>query len=207
MKKPDIKFIELVAVLLAGIGLFAIPNPLVQLLGKLTVLGSFLYALWVFLPWLKFMEEAKKIPPLFIHMLYGAVIMLVLIGAGFAVYRYVAVKSVNVAGVEENIQKIPSIAVLPFDDMSPGKDQEWFCDGIAEEIINTLTFIDGLSVIARTSSFYFKDKEFGIQDMIKELDIDIDYVLEGSVMRIDDDLRIMAQLIRVSDQVHVWSEK
>ena len=117
MKKPDIKFIELVAVLLAGIGLFAIPNPLIQLLGKLTVLGSFLYALWVFLPWLRFMEKAKKIPPLFIHMLYGLVITLVLIGAVFTVYRYVVVK--NVATVTEGaigqVQEVKSIAELPFE--------------------------------------------------------------------------------------------
>jgi adenylate cyclase len=203
MKKPDIKFIELVAVLLAGIGLFAIPNPLIQLLGKLTVLGSFLYALWVFLPWLRFMEEAKKIPPLFIHMLYGSVITLVLIGAGFTVYRYVVVSKIeNMSGV--TTPQIKSIAVLAFDDMSPDKDQEWFCDGISDAILNALTHVGDLQVPGRTSTFSFKGKDASFAEIGRQLNVES--VLEGSIVKSGNRLRITAQLIKADNGFHLWSK-
>jgi serine/threonine-protein kinase len=98
-----------------------------------------------------------------------------------------------------------SIAVMPFADMSPDKDQEYFCDGMAEEIINALTAISGLRVIARTSAFAFKDKNEDIREIGRRLDVSS--ILEGSVRKAGDRLRITAQLINVSDGSHVWSER
>ena len=98
-----------------------------------------------------------------------------------------------------------SIAVLPFLDMSPEKDQEYFCDGIAEEIINVLAHIESLKVIARTSSFAFKNKNEDIREVGAKLGVDT--MLEGSIRKSEKRIRITAQLIRVSDGSHIWSEK
>ena len=98
-----------------------------------------------------------------------------------------------------------SIVVLPFENMSPEKDQDYFCDGITEEIINTLAHIDSLKVIARTTSFAFKGKYVDVRNIGKELGVDT--ILEGSLRKSGDRLRITAQLIRVSDGTHIWSEK
>jgi adenylate cyclase len=97
-----------------------------------------------------------------------------------------------------------SIAVLPFQDMSPQKDQEYFCDGISEEIINSLTPIESLKVIARTSAFAFKGKPIDIREIGKILNVE--NVLEGSIRKDGNQLRITAQLIKVEDGSHLWSE-
>jgi TolB-like protein/Tfp pilus assembly protein PilF len=99
----------------------------------------------------------------------------------------------------------PSIAVLPFVDMSPLKDQEYFCDGIAEELINGLTHIGDLRVVARTSAFAFKGKDLDVRDIGRALRVDT--VLEGSIRKAGNRLRITAQLIKVEDGFHLWSEK
>jgi len=97
-----------------------------------------------------------------------------------------------------------SIAVLPFQDMSPQKDQEYFCDGMTEEILNALTHIGSLKVIARTSAFMFKGKHEDVREIGRKLDVDT--LLEGSVRKADNKLRITAQLIKTSDGTHIWSE-
>jgi len=97
-----------------------------------------------------------------------------------------------------------SVAVLPFEDMSPNKDQEYFCDGIAEEIINSLTQVKRLKVIARTSAFAFKGKQMDIREIGNTLDVA--NVLEGSIRKDGDKIRITAQLIRVEDGYHLLSE-
>ena len=99
----------------------------------------------------------------------------------------------------------PSIAVLPFLDLSPEKDQEYFSDGIAEEILNALTKVDGMRVAARTSSFAFKGRNKDIPTIGERLNVD--YVLEGSVRKAGNTIRITAQLINVGDGFHLWSEK
>lgn len=102
-------------------------------------------------------------------------------------------------------QSQPSIAVLAFSDMSAEKDQEYFCDGIAEEILNNLTQIKGLNVAARTSSFAFKGKSEDIRIIGRKLGVDA--VLEGSIRKSGTRLRISAQLIKVADGYHLWSER
>ena len=97
-----------------------------------------------------------------------------------------------------------SIAVLAFTDMSPNHDQDWFADGISEEIIDRLTHLPELKVIARTSSFYFKGKNAKIEEIGQTLGVN--HILEGSVRKIGNQLRITVQLIRVNDGSHLWSE-
>jgi adenylate cyclase len=97
-----------------------------------------------------------------------------------------------------------SIVVLPFQNMSPEKDQDYFCDGITEEIINALTHIKSLKVIARTSSFAFKEKYDDVRKIGRELNVET--ILEGSVRKAGNRLRITAQLINVSDGIHFWSQ-
>jgi len=98
-----------------------------------------------------------------------------------------------------------SIAVLPFINMSADSEQDYFCDGISEEIINSLTQINELRVVARTSAFSFKGKDVGIEEIGQKLKVD--KVLEGSVRKAGNKLRITAQLINVSDGYHLWSER
>ena len=98
-----------------------------------------------------------------------------------------------------------SIAVLPFVDMSPQKDQEYFCDGITEELINRLSNVGELRVPARTSVFVFKGKTENIRDIGEQLKVNT--VLEGSVQKSGSQLRITAQLINIADGYHLWSGK
>ena len=97
-----------------------------------------------------------------------------------------------------------SIAVLPFVDMSPDKDQDYFCEGMAEEIINALTKVRGVHVASRTASFQFKDEAIDIKQIGERLNVNT--VLEGSVRKAGNRLRVMAQLIKVEDGYHIWSE-
>ncbi len=101
--------------------------------------------------------------------------------------------------------KQKSIAVLPFVNMSSDVDQEYFSDGISEEIINTLVPIPGLSVAGRTSSFSFKNKNEDLRIIADKLSVD--YILEGSVRKAGKLIRITAQLIEASTGYHHWSEK
>ena len=96
-----------------------------------------------------------------------------------------------------------SIAVLPFVDMSPDQDQEYFCDGMAEELMNAFTKVKGLRVAARTSSFHFKGRSEDVRKIGSQLAVRS--VLEGSVRRADERLRVTAQLVSVEDGYRVWS--
>ncbi len=98
-----------------------------------------------------------------------------------------------------------SVAVLPFVDMSPAKDQGYFCDGLAESLINALTLLKDLKVAARTSAFSFKGKDVDIREVGQKLNVGT--VLEGSVQKAGNRLRITAQLINVADGYHLWSER
>jgi TolB-like protein/Flp pilus assembly protein TadD len=98
-----------------------------------------------------------------------------------------------------------STAVLPFADMSPQKDQDYFCEGIAEEIINALSRIEALQVTSRTSAFAFKGKNEDITEIGKKLKVAT--VLEGSVRKAGNMLRVTAQLVNVADGYRLWSER
>ena len=97
-----------------------------------------------------------------------------------------------------------SIAVLPFIDLSPEKDQEYFSDGLSEELLNLLANIDSLKVTSRTSAFSFKNSKLDIPTIAKKLNVA--YILEGSVRKSEDQLRITVQLIKVDGDQHLWSE-
>ena len=99
----------------------------------------------------------------------------------------------------------PSIAVLPFSNMSADPENEFFADGITEEIINALTQIEDLRVAARTSAFSFKNKHVDLRIVGERLNVKT--VLEGSVRKAGNRVRIMAQLINVADGYHIWSER
>jgi TolB-like protein/tRNA A-37 threonylcarbamoyl transferase component Bud32 len=103
-----------------------------------------------------------------------------------------------------DLAKDPSIAVLPFQNMSSDAEQAYFSDGVSEELLNLLAKIPELRVVARTSSFMYRDGKTSIPDIGKALKVAA--VLEGSVRRSGDKVRITAQLIRASDGTHLWSE-
>ena len=99
----------------------------------------------------------------------------------------------------------PSIAVLPFEDLSPEQDREFFCDGFSESLINALTKIRELRIPARTSSFWFKGKEQSLAQIGEQLNVST--LLEGSIQKAGDTLRIIVRLIQVSDESILWSEQ
>ena len=112
---------------------------------------------------------------------------------------------VQLAFVDPSEDPRPSIAVLPFADMSREGDQEYFSDGITEEILNTLAKIHDLRVSARTSAFAYKNVQRDLREVGRELGVS--YLLEGSVRKDGDQLRITAQLIDVATDAHIWTDR
>jgi len=113
-----------------------------------------------------------------------------------------AVRSVRDSGGDDSTEK--SIAVLPFNDLSPAKDHAYFGEGIAEELLGALAKVDGLRVAARRSSFWFKNKEAELGEIASKLNVG--HVLEGSVRRDGNRVRITAELIDTCDGFTIWSE-
>jgi len=99
----------------------------------------------------------------------------------------------------------PSVAVLPFVDMSPEKDQDYFCEGLAEELINALAGIEDLQVASRTSAFRFKGAQSDIREIGRRLGVST--VLEGSVRKAGSQVRIGVQLVNIDDGYHLWSSR
>jgi TolB-like protein len=97
-----------------------------------------------------------------------------------------------------------SIAVLPFVNMSDDPGNQFFSDGISEELLNVLVKVPDLGVASRTSSFAYKGKEMGAAEIARELKVS--YILEGSVRKAGDKVRITAQLIDAAQDRHIWSE-
>jgi TolB-like protein/Tfp pilus assembly protein PilF len=118
-------------------------------------------------------------------------------------YRFIAEVTKN-GGVGDRTAQA-SIAVLPFINMSADPENEFFADGITEEIINVLSQIERLRVAARTSSFFFKGKHADMRQIGEQLNVRT--VLEGSIRRVEGRLRITAQLVDVADGYHLWSER
>ncbi len=102
------------------------------------------------------------------------------------------------------VQENSSIVVLPFANISGDPEQEYFSDGMTEEIINALANIEDLKVISRTSSFYFKGKDVDLRTIGEKLSVD--HVIEGSVRKAGNKLKITAQLVKAADDTHLWSE-
>jgi adenylate cyclase len=115
-----------------------------------------------------------------------------------------AESEVKTETVEPSSSTEKSIAVLPFNDLSPGKDHDYFSDGIAEELLGALAKVDGLRVAARRSSFWFKDKQAELNEIASKLNVG--HVLEGSVRRDGNRVRVTAELIDASDGFTLWSE-
>ena len=133
--------------------------------------------------------------------LLAAGVLVALVGTGAVVWRTLGRTDQAPAAAQA---VAPSIAVLPFVDMSPEKNQEYFSDGLAEELLNSLAKIQGLRVAARTSSFQFKGKTEDLRTVAEKLNVST--ILEGSVRTQGGRVRITAQLIKVSDGFHLWSE-
>ena len=125
--------------------------------------------------------------------------------AGAAAAAPVAGASESAAAAEPALPDKPSIAVLPFDNMSTDPEQEYFSDGITEDIITDLSKLSALFVIARNSAFAYKGKSVNVQDAGRELGVR--YVLEGSVRKAANRVRITAQLIDASTGGHLWADR
>ena len=140
----------------------------------------------------------------------AAVIILVIVAAGLLGWNIYSRQSrkVEAASLDRMVYPLPdkpSIAVLPFDNLSGDPDQEYIADGLTEEIITGLSKIPDLFVIARNSSFTYKGKPVKVQQVSEELGVR--YVLEGSVRREGNRIRVTAQLIDAIKGYHVWSER
>jgi len=173
---------------------------------------------WVLLQVAEVTFEPLGIPP------WGLTVLIVLVIVGFPVTVVVSwffdltlkgfkkdPRDEMAAGTAEAAEDLaspgvgaaPSIAVLPFEDMSPEHDQAYLCDGVAEEILNRLAQIPNLHVASRTSSFRFRGMPVSAGAIGKELNVAA--VLEGSIRKADNHLRITTQLINVKDDFHLWS--
>jgi serine/threonine protein kinase/tetratricopeptide (TPR) repeat protein len=130
----------------------------------------------------------------------GLIVAVLVIGAVIIIWRVIPQKEAAPAKSGKY-----SIAVLPFEDLSPTKDHEYLCDGIAETLINSLINIKDLWVPARASSFSFKGKDLGIREIGQQLSVD--NLLEASVQVIGNRLRIIPKIINVTDGSQVWSEQ
>jgi serine/threonine protein kinase/Tfp pilus assembly protein PilF len=106
---------------------------------------------------------------------------------------------------QKDKKAIPSIAVLPFTNLSADKENEYFSDGLAEDIIDALTQVPGLRVMARTSAFAFRGREQDVREIGARLNVG--HILEGSVRRAGSRLRVTAQLVKASDGYHLWSQR
>jgi adenylate cyclase len=136
--------------------------------------------------------------------IFATAIVILLLCIVFVVIRnyYYRIEIMPVAGDVEEAPK--TIAVLPFDNLSPDPDQAYFADGIAEELLNSLTRISELEVRGRTSSFSFKDEKKDLPSISKKLNVE--YIMEGSVRKAGEQVRITVQLINTRKDAHIWSE-
>ena len=134
-------------------------------------------------------------------------VSLLLLGGALGVYGITVLQHRRAAAADlQNpslVVQDKSVAVLPFVDISEKKDQEYFADGLTEEIIDRLARVPGLRVPARTSSFYFKGKSTKVRDIAKELSVA--HVLEGSVRIMGKQIRVAAQLVRADSGYQIWS--
>ncbi len=129
---------------------------------------------------------------------------LALLGVAAMAWHFVSRTRPGRAVPSASAPAAPSVAVLPFVNISREKDDEYFSDGITEEVINALANVEGVRVVSRTSAFAFKGKNVSVRKIAEELAVAT--VLEGSVRRQGNDVRIVAQLINAADGYHLWSK-
>jgi len=185
-----------------------IPNWAIRLVIMLIVIG---FPIALLIAWafeltpegIKRTESADELPtkaPRNRAWLYVIVISGAISASLFFIGRYSATSK------QSGLIEVPakSIAVLPFVDLSQAKDQEYFCDGISEEILDALARVEGLRVVARTSSFSFKGKNADVGEIAQKLNVQ--NVLEGSLRREGNRIRITAQLINARNGFHIWSD-
>src|SRR5439155_23416729 len=185
-----------------------IPNWAIRLVIMLIVIGFpiALVIAWAFeltpegLKRTEFADELPKKAPRSHAWIYVVVIAGAISVSLFFFGRYTATSK------QSGLAEVPakSIAVLPFVDMSQARDQEYFCDGISEEILDALAKVQGLRVVARTSSFSFKGKNADVSEIAQKLNVQ--NVLEGSLRREGNRIRITAQLINARNGFHIWSD-
>jgi len=141
--------------------------------------------------------------------LMAAVIVIALVVAGGAIFwnksRVPQLEAASVERMAFPLPDKPSIAVLPFTNMSGDPEQEYFADGMTEDLITDLSKISGLFVIARNSSFSYKDQQVKVRQVAEELGVR--YIIEGSVRRAGNQVRINAQLIDTTTGGHLWAER
>jgi len=185
---------------------FNLPNWFMQVVIILLVLGLpvALFLAWAFELTPEGMKKAHEVPmdapkdPRSGRILNAFTIVALVIAVGWLAWDKIHRTPATIGPVDK------SIAVLPFDDFSPEGNQQWFADGLAEEILNSLARAIDLQVASRTSSFAYRDSTEDIPSIAKALDVN--HILEGSVRRDRDRLRVTAQLIRAADDKHLWSE-
>jgi adenylate cyclase len=139
---------------------------------------------------------------------FGALVLIVVVAGALAIWNYYFRVQIEPASVERMAFPLPdkpSIAVLPFDNLSGDPEQEYFSYGITNDLITDLSKVSGLFVVARNSSFFYKGQPVKIKKIAEELGIR--YVLEGSVRRAGDKIRINAQLIDATTGGHLWAER
>jgi len=165
---------------------------------------------WVLVQIVVSVKEPLRLPD------WADTLVIVILAVGFIVALILAwafemtpdgirrTESVQRESTTHGSSDVPSIAVLPFADMSPDHDQEYFADGITEELLNSLARIRDLRVSGRTSSFYFKGRNEDLRSIGATLGVN--YILEGSVRKAGERVRITAQLINAATDAHLWSE-
>jgi len=153
-------------------------------------------------------EKKKRSKLKWLLAVVTALVVIIVVVIGGLYWKYLYLPALTVIDPENkmsfDLPKGPSIAVLPFDNMTGDPEQEFFCDGIAENIISSLSYIPNLFVIARNSTFAYKGKSIKVQQVGRELGAQ--YLLEGSIQESTDRIRITIQLIETNTGHHKWSE-
>ena len=156
----------------------------------------------------KMIGEEKSKSRKFRYAAFGALVLIVLVVGALVIWNNYFRPKIEPASMEKMAFPLPdkpSIAVLPFDNMSGDPEQEYIADGISENIISSLSKISEIFVIARNSTFTYKGKPVKAQRAAEELGVQ--YILEGSVQKSEDRIRVTAQLIDATAGVHIWSDR
>ena len=150
----------------------------------------------------KNVDRDASITPVTGRKLDRTIIAILVVALGYFVWQ--SQKAPTVDEIVETVAGQESIAVLPFENMSSDDEQEYFSDGLTEELLNLLAKIPELKVTSRTSAFFYKGKDIKLSEVGRELDVD--HILEGSVRKSGKKIRITAQLIEVENDTHLWSD-